>query len=134
MSPQILVDEHLSHDDVTEVLQNWITAEQIGFELRREKGLLDEQIISLLHRLKRRTFITIDGWFYKSGLCHTRYCLIYFDLPMRRQNEIPVLLRRLFQIPGFRNIAERMGKVVKVTSYGISYRQLRVSGEQYLDW
>ncbi len=134
MSPQILVDEHLSHDDVTEILQNWITAEQIGFELRSEKGLLDEQIISLLHRLKRRTFITIDGWFYKSGLRHPRYCLIYFNLPMRRQNEIPTLLRRLFQIPGFRTIAERMGKVIKVTSRGINYWQLRINDEQYMDW
>ena len=47
-SPQIVVDEHIAHSKVTEPLKNWITAEQIGFELRRAKGLSDEQIIPLL--------------------------------------------------------------------------------------
>ncbi len=44
-SPQIVVDEHIAHSKVTEPLKNWITAEQIGFELRRAKGMSDEQII-----------------------------------------------------------------------------------------
>jgi len=68
-SPQIVVDEHIAHGKVTEPLKNWITAEQIGFELRRAKGMSDEQIIPLLRRLKRRTFITIDSDFYKPKLC-----------------------------------------------------------------
>lgn len=48
--PQIIVDEHIRHRGVTDVLQGWITAEQIGFEVGY-KGLSDEQIISLLHKL-----------------------------------------------------------------------------------
>ncbi len=77
-SPQIVVDEHIAHSKVTEPLKNWITAEQIGFELRRAKGISDEQIIPLLRRLKRRTFVTIDSDFYNSKLCDDAYCLIYF--------------------------------------------------------
>ncbi|MBC8233621.1 hypothetical protein H8E77_29085 [bacterium] len=98
MGPLVVADEHLSYDDVTQVLCNWITAEQIGVELRSAKGLSDEQIPSLLRRLKRRTFITIDKVFYNRKLCDNAYCLIYFHLAMEQQNQIPILLRRLLQI------------------------------------
>ena len=64
MSPQVVVDEHLHHIVVTEALKRWTTAEQIGVEIVRAKGRSDESLISLLRSLKRRTFITIDDWFY----------------------------------------------------------------------
>ena len=116
MSPLIVVDEHLSYGDVTQAFQKWITAEQIGVELRGAKGLSDEQIPSLLRRLKRRTFITIDKIFYSPKLCDNAYCLIYFHLAMEQQNQISILLRRLFRIEGFRSVRERMGKVIHVSS------------------
>jgi len=134
VSPLIVVDEHLSYDDVTQALQNWITAEQIGVELRGAKGLSDEQIPSLLRRLKRRTFITIDKVFYNRKLCDNVYCLIYFHLAMEQQNQIPILLRRLFRIEGFRGVRERMGKVIHVSSEQIRYYQRHLTEEQYLAW
>jgi hypothetical protein len=133
MSPQIVVDEQINHGKVTVPLKRWITAEQIGYEVGH-KGLPDEQITSLLLRLKRRTLITIDREFYRRQLCHAGYCLIYFDFRPSQQSQIPILLRRLFQIPGFRTIRERMGRVVKVSVTGISYWQLGVQEKQYLDW
>ena len=133
MSPQIVVDEQIDYDKVTALLKNWITAEQIGYEVGH-KGLSDERIIPLLLRLKRRTLVTIDRDFYLRRLCHSGYCLIYFDLKPEQQFQIPGLLRRLFRIPGFRTIRERMGKVVKVSTTGISYWQLGVQEEQRLDW
>ncbi len=133
-SPQIVVDEHMAYDEVTGLLKNWITAEQIGFELRRAKGISDEQIIPLLRRLKRRTFVTIDSDFYNSKLCDNVYCLIYFHLSSKQQAQIPVLLRRLFRIEGFRSIRERMGKVVCISPGRIRYYQRSIQGEQHLDW
>jgi hypothetical protein len=133
-SPLVVVDEHLDHFQVTEALQGWITAEQIGVELRSEKRFSDERIISLLIRLKRRTFVTIDSDFYKKRLCHRAYCLIYFHLTMEQQAQIPALLRRLFKIPGFRSVRERMGKVVHVSHEQIRYHQLGVEEEQFLAW
>ncbi|MFQ6042618.1 MAG: hypothetical protein ACE5PV_17315 [Candidatus Poribacteria bacterium] len=53
---------------------------------------------------------------------------------MEQQFQIPGLLRRLFRIPGFQTIRERMGKVVKVSATGISYWQVGVQEEQRLDW
>ena len=132
--PLIVVDEHLGHRDVTEPLRRFVTAQQIGFELSHARGLSDEQIIPFLRSLKRRTFITIDDWFYKARLCDNAYCLIYFHLTMGQQSQIPFLLRCLFQIEGFRTVRERMGKVVHVGREAIRYYQRNLPGEQTLDW
>jgi len=88
----------------------------------------------LLRHLKRRTFITIDKVFYNRKLCDNAYCLIYFHLAMEQQNQIPILLRRLFRIEGFRSVQERMGKVIHVSSEQIRYYQRHMAGEQYLAW
>ena len=134
MSPQLVLDEHLAHEVVTESLKSWITVEQIGFELKR-KGLSDEEVIRLLRRLKRRTLVTLDKGFYAPKLCDRNYCLVYFDVTMARQSGIPLLLRRLFRLPGFRTIRERMGKVVRVHSdVGVSFYTLGDTREHHLPW
>jgi hypothetical protein len=93
--PLVVVNEHLGRRFVTEPLQRFVTAQQIGAELSHanspfEKGgrgiLSDEQIIPFLRSLKRRTFITIDAWFCKSRLCDNAYCLIYFRLTFHVTN------------------------------------------------
>lgn len=132
--PLVVVDEHLGYHDVTEPLQRFVKALQIGVELSQAKGLSDEQIIPFLRSLKRRTFVTIDDWFYKSRLCDNAYCLIYFHLTMEQQAQIPSLLRRLFKVEGFRTVKERMGKVVRVGHEAICYYQRGISGEQTLNW
>jgi len=132
--PLVVVDEHLRYDRVTEPLRRFVTSQQIGVELSQAKGLSDEQIIPFLRSLKRRTFITIDDWFYKARLCDNAYCLIYFHLTMEQQAQIPFLLRRLFKIAGFRTVRERMGKVVRVGHEMIRYYQRNLPGEQTVAW
>ncbi|MBM3237208.1 hypothetical protein FJZ31_13025 [Candidatus Poribacteria bacterium] len=132
--PLVVVDEHLRYDRVTEPLQRFVKTQQIGVELLQAKGLSDEQIIPFLRSLKRRTFVTIDNWFYKARLCDNTYCLIYFHLAMEQQAQIPSLLRHLFQIAGFRTVRERMGKVVRVGHETIRYYQRNLPGEQTLAW
>jgi hypothetical protein len=134
MSPQIVVDEHLHHEKVTKALENWITAEQIGVELGGFKGRSDERIIPALRALKRRTFVTIDDWFYQSELCDQAYCLVYFALSLDRQAEIPNLLRQLFRLPGFRTMRDRLGKVVRVSAEEVRYYERRVKGERTVAW
>ena len=124
MSPKIDVDEHLAHDEVTIALKHWITAEQIGVELSQARGRSDDSLITLLRSLKRRTFITIDDWFYQRRLCDNAYCIIYFHVTTEKQAQIPTLLRRLFIIPGFSTIRERMGKVVRVSEESIKKREV----------
>jgi hypothetical protein len=132
--PLVVVDEQLRYDRVTEPLRRFVTSQQIGVELSHAKGLSDEQIIPFLRSLKRRTFVTIDDWFYQARLCDNAYCLIYFHLTMEQQAEISSLLRRLFKIEGFRTVKERMGKVVRVGRETIRYYQRNVPGEQTVNW
>lgn len=134
MSSQIVVDEHLDHWTVTRVIARWISAEQIGFELGR-KSLPDDNIRAFLRRLKRRTFITIDRGFYKRQYCDKHYCIIFFDLSLVREAELPELLRRLFRFPEFRTSKIRMGKIVRVSrTGGIHFFDSRTGFEKYLAW
>jgi len=134
VSPQIVVDEHLDYWKVTRVIARWIKAEQIGYELGH-KSMSDENIRTFLHQLKQHTLITIDDHFYKRQYCDSRYCLIYFDVPLAQQNEIPDLFRKLFHIPLFRTSRLRMGKVVRVSrSGGIHFFDSRTGSEKHLSW
>ena len=48
-----------------------ISVRQVGVNIGR-KGLLDEEIIPLLQRLRHPTFFTRDSDFYDRRLCHYR--------------------------------------------------------------
>jgi hypothetical protein len=67
-------------------------------------------MIRLLLQVKRATLLTHDEGIYRVQRPHARYCLII--VPELSAKEIAVLVRRLFKVPGFRTIKERMGKVV----------------------
>jgi hypothetical protein len=66
-----------------------ISVRQVGVNVGR-KGLLDEEVISLLQHLRQPTFFTRDSDFYQRPLCHSGYCLVYkkaeqkFLLPTQR--------------------------------------------------
>jgi hypothetical protein len=48
----------------------------MGYDMGRQ-GMKDQEIIAMLHRLRRPTFLTRDEDFYARRLCHARYCLVY---------------------------------------------------------
>lgn len=52
-----------------------VSVRQVGVNIGR-KGLLDEEIIPLLLRLRHPTFFTRDSDFYERRLCHPKYCLV----------------------------------------------------------
>jgi hypothetical protein len=129
-----VVDEHLDYWKVTRVIARWITAEQIGYELGH-KSLTDENIRTILHQLKRRTLVTIDDHFYKREYCDKKYCLIYFDVPLTKQDEIPDLFRRLIRLAEFKTSKNRMGKVIRVSrSGGIYFFDSQTGSEKHLSW
>lgn len=91
---------------------------QIGVGLGR-KGMDDrDQIIPLLHSLRRPTFFTRDHDFYKPDLCHAGYCLVYLDLA---PDEVAEYIHRFLRHKSFRTQAQRMGKVVRVRHSGLSW-------------
>ena len=58
------------------ILQNWrIPVRQIGYDIGR-KGAADEEILSLLLRLREPTLCTLDADFYRRTWRHNSYCLV----------------------------------------------------------
>ncbi len=113
-------------------LQLWrIHLRQIGVELG-EAGMKDfNEVIPLLHTLKRPTFFTRDHDYYKPDLRHPGYCLVLLDVAF---DEAAEYTRRFLRHKAFRTQAQRMGKVIRVRHGGISYWQVKLEAERALSW
>lgn len=113
-------------------LQLWkIHLRQIGVELG-QAGMKDfNEVIPLLHTLKRPTFFTRDHDYYNPDLRHPVYCLALLDVAF---DEAAEYTRRLLRHKDFRTQAQRMGKVIRVRHSGISYWQLKREAERALSW
>ena len=112
-----LLDENV-RDDQRALLRQWrIPFRQVGKELARA-GIHDDNLLPLLHRLKRPTFFTQDKDFFKRELCHRAYCLVWLDV---KYIEVAFYLRRFLRHAAFRTQGERVGKVVRVHPDGVSY-------------
>jgi hypothetical protein len=91
-------------------------------DLRPGTIIKDDAIPGLLREQRSPTFVTINVRdFWRRVPSDTRYCIICVDFPDPRAREIPALLKSLFRRPGFGTKAERLGKVVRVSSQSSSY-------------
>ena len=99
-----------------ELLARRIRLCQIGNEIGR-KGMQDDDIIVLLQRLRRSTFITRDGDFFKKSLCSERYCLAFLDI---RPAELAKYVRLLLRHADFKTWSQRRGCVMRVFATGIA--------------
>ena len=96
---------------------------QIGVETGRF-GMKDhDDIIPLLHTLRRSTFFSRNHGFYHPRLLHFACCLVYLDVAF---DEIAEFTRRFLRHPAFPTQKQRMGKVVPVHYAGVSYLQAYV--------
>jgi len=104
---------------------------RIGDAIGR-RGMEDrEEIIPLLHTLRRPTFFTRDHDFYKPDLRHPGYCLVLLDVAF---DEAAEYTRRFLRHKAFRTQAQRVGKVIRVRHGGISYWQVKLEAERALSW
>ena len=125
-----LLDENV-RDDQRTLLRQWrIPFRQVGKEISHA-GIHDDNLLPLLHRLKRPTFFTLDHGFYHPALRHQGYCLVFLDV---WEDEAAEYIRRLLRHAAFRTQAQRMGKVVCVHHNGVSYWQVNVRKVQDLSW
>ena len=125
-----VLDENVRSDQ-RQLLERWgIRAEQIGYSVGRW-GMQDDEIIPLLHTLRRATFFTRDADFYDRGLRHPRYCLVHLSVA---RDEVAVFTRRLLRHPEFRTQAQRLGTVMRVSSAGVSVWRPRARKEVVLRW
>lgn len=104
---------------------------EIGVEVGRF-GMEDrEQIIPLLHDLRRPTFFTQDHGFYHPKLRHPGYCLVYLDVA---PHEAADFIYRFLRHPDFRTQAQRMGKVIRLRHNRITYWQVGQEGVHLIGW
>ena len=123
-------DENIPRNQ-RELLLSWrVSIRQIGYDTGR-KGIQDDEIMPLLHQLRRPTFFTRDSDFFNRNLCHQRYCLVYMDVD---KYEAALFVRRVLRHAELDTQAKRMGAVIRVSRKGLSLYRLRTGGLTFLDW
>jgi len=92
--------------------------------------LQDDEIIPLLHSLRRPTFFTRDLRFFTRDTPHARYCIVTLAVG---QNEVASFIRRLLRHSEFDSDASRMGTMIAVSHVGLRVRRLHVE-ESEISW
>lgn len=125
-----ILDENIPRPQ-RELLEGWrIPVKQIGFNVGR-RGIQDEEIIPFLVKQRRSTFFTRDDDFYDRRLCHARYGIVYLSVHI---SEAAIFVRRLLRHQDFNTYSKRVGKIVRVSSGGISLWQLNENRERRVGW
>ena len=112
-------------------LRKWrIRTRQIGDDVGR-KGLRDLEVVGLLQRGRRLTFISMDRDYYRSDWRHARYCLVFLDVPRGQE---ALYVRRLLRHPRFDAEAKRLGHVIRVNPTALAFWQPRAQQEEHVEW
>jgi len=126
-----VLDENIDAPQREQLQSDKIHFRRVGGEIGR-LGMKDRnQIIPLLHTLRRPTFFTRDHGFYHPTLRHSGYCPVYLDV---LADEAAEYIRRLLRHPAFRTQSQRLGKVVRVHHGGVSYWQVGERRAHDLGW
>jgi hypothetical protein len=126
----IVLDENFPESQ-RQLLRSWrIPIRQIGYEVGRA-GMKDDEIIPLLHQLRRPTFFSLDLGFYRRTNGHARYCIVCLDVG---DYDAATFLRRLLKHPFFDSEAKRLNRVVRLSYVGITFWQTGSAGEQRVSW
>jgi len=128
----LIIDENVSEIEVWRLREWGFAVQQVGPDIAGA-STSDENILPILHRLKRPTFLTRDQDFWNSRLVHAKYCLVFLDI---REHEglIASAIRRFLRHTAFDTHAKRMGKVVRLHPGGVSYWQRGKRTLQSVAW
>src|SRR5262245_47329785 len=116
-----ILDENVAESQYRWLRRRRVPVGQIGRDIGR-KGMKDDEIIALLHRLDRSTFFTLDEDFCDFRLCHEGYCLVHLDV---EEETVAENTRRLLRHPAFNSKAKRMGLVIRVSPTGLAVWRIR---------
>ncbi|MDQ6844176.1 MAG: hypothetical protein M3Z92_07480 [Bacteroidota bacterium] len=114
-----LLDENITKDQ-KELLEKWrFRFKQIGVDFKN-KGIKDEQIITLLQQIKGVLFITRDTDFFKKQFCRSNYCIVFLDV---EKYEVAFYIKKFLSHPLFNNNHKRLGKINQIKSnlYSVLY-------------
>jgi hypothetical protein len=114
-----LLDENIPLDQ-RDLLAGWgVPCRVIGQDIAK-LSIGDDNIITMLHRLKQPTLFTRDEDFFKRDLCHAGYALVWLDLA---PTEAAMFIRRFLRHSRFRTKAQRLGVVARAHHDGIQFWQ-----------
>ncbi|MSU21259.1 MAG: hypothetical protein EXS30_07665 [Pedosphaera sp.] len=126
----LILDENYPESQVLR-LRDWgIHVRVIGVELA-QSGIKDDNLLPHLHRLSRPTLLTRDQDFFRAGLSHAKYCLVWLNVAEIRA---AFFTRRFLSHPLFDTQAKRMGKVARVHPRGVHFWQLGERTLQATRW
>ena len=119
----IVLDEQLLGRGIERDIAQWYRGTvQFLTDLRPHTVIKDDAVPALLRQQPQPTFVTINERdFWRKVALDQRYCVVCFTLSDARARDIPQALRLLLRRPTFRTKAQRMGKVIRVTSADMSY-------------
>jgi hypothetical protein len=130
---QFVLDDQLDPHWVRIPIARWAKVSFLR-ELRPAQTIKDERVPTLLRRVSRPTFLTIDDDFWSKSYRDSHYGVIIFGLRDYEQSDLPVLLRRLLRLPEFRTRAMRMGKIARVNREEIRWWQVGDDTEHIVHW
>ena len=126
----LVLDENLPEEEKLRIKKFVNSVKQIGDDLEIS-GIKDNEIIKLLHQLKKPTFVTLDSDFFKPDLRHKNYCLIFITV---RFFETAKYLRPFLKLEQFNTIAKRIGKVIQISADKIIYWELNSVEMKKISW
>lgn len=125
-----VLDENVLASQRAQLLRWNVPIRQIGMELGH-KGMKDEALTPFLLRLRRPAFFTRDEGFYRRSLCHPGYCLVYLGI---EGEQAAHLVRALLRHPKVRSWVQRDGRVIRVSTQGISMWEGHAAAEETCQW
>lgn len=126
----IVLDENFKPTQRAQLRRWRIRTRQVGDDFGR-MGLDDPEIISLLNRGRRATFVSLDRDYYRRDWCHRRYCLVFVDVPEGFET---TFVRRLLRHPRFDTEAKRLGHVIRVNPTVLTFWRLHADQEERAGW
>jgi len=112
-----VLDENVPRDQA-DLLRAWgVSFRSLSRDLGHQ-GIQDDDVLPLLLRLKRPTFLTRDADFFRRDFAHLKYSLVWFDM---RVEQTAFYLRRFLKHSAFKQNTRRLGKVVRVLPQHIEY-------------
>ena len=125
-----VLDENLRADQGDLLRRARIRHRWIGGEIGRT-GTSDEDIIPILHRLKRPTLFTHDAGFFDPRHRHPNYCLVWLDVKPRLA---ALLVRRFLRHARFNPQAVRLGSVVAAHYSFLEVWRLHANQPEQIPW
>ena len=125
-----ILDENIPKSQRLLLESRSLRVKQIGVDIGH-KGMLDEEIIRLLHTLRQPTFLTRDKDFFDRQLVHAGYCIAFLAID---KDEVAFFVHRLLRHRALKTKAQRIGSVIRVSSSGICLWRLHSKKEEFLSW